>query len=1022
MMGDSSASFITISDINPSFDSDSVPGSAFSGFSGDLPGLNAQALGSNITGIEGGGASSITGQRFIGQSGSDNDSAPTPKSVTSLGNIRGLSPEEPTKEGSYYSASMAYYAKTTDLRPDLQGRQTVDNYVVALSSPLPKIEAKLPNGRVITLVPFAKSVAFSGISSAKGDYQPTNQIVDFYVETIANSGPGDRDPSVNGGRYKAVFQINFEDVEQGGDHDMDAIASYTVEVNANNELVVTVQPTYQAGGIQQHMGYVISGTNRDGVYLVARDENNSPAYFLNVPPGRSAGYCDTATMPADCANLPSIGSSATFVFKSNSANAPGASLLKDPLWYAAKYGGFVDDENKSNTPDDVSEWDANGDGVPDTYFLVQNPSKLRASLGRALDNILDRVGSASNVSANSTQASTDSLLFRAAYNTNRWSGELLAYPVSKKGVSPTPLWSTSDPGKIPAFGSRNLLLGANGPSGFAAKTLAWARLTAAERALLANDSALLDYVRGDRAREEQNNGPLRDRAINSVLGDIVHSSPTYLKDNDTVFVGANDGMLHAFDARTGEELFGYMPSPMLSRVGALADKNYKQAHQYFVDGDIAVSTVAQTGKNHLVATLGRGGKGLFGLDVTNSRSFTTSNVSWEYVNGSVDADLGHMLGAPQIGRLQNGDWAAFVGNGYNSTNGGAVLYVFNLSTGAVTKKIDTGAANRGDNGLAEPNLRLDNNGRVIAVYAGDLKGNLWKFDFSGTAVSAWGVAFGGQPFFRARDAAGNAQPITAPVTHRVSSAVGDPNLGKVFVHMGTGSYFQVTDPTSTAPQTYYGLIDDNARIASRGKLVQRTFSMATTVSGKKVRSLSAAGPNDMVGRSGFFIDLPESAERVITSSTYGFTTQPVVFFSSAIPQISDCVPGGRGYLNVIDPFSGARLQQATFDLNNNGNFNDDAIGGGGAVGAPDVFASSIDGGVGLPGKSLLIGRLLITGGTDTEGDNGGDNGNGNGGTTPPCPPGSVCPEPPPCPPGMICKRIPGSTFTGRLSWREILRD
>jgi type IV pilus assembly protein PilY1 len=292
----------------------------------------------------------IKGLRFIGQSESNYDTAPSPKNVNSLGSIRGLAPEEPTKQGSYYSAASAFFAKTNDLRTNLKGEQTIDSYVVALSSPIPEIKAITTGGQTITVVPFGKSVNAFGISPAKGAFQPTNQIVDFYVTTIANSGPKDANPNINGGRYYAEFLVNFEDVEQGADHDMDVIARYTVIANPNNTIDVRVMPIYQSGSIQQNLGYIISGSTNDGVYLVAKDEFNSPAYFLNVPPGRSPGFCNPFPS-GECANLPSLNSESRFTFQPGSNSA--ATILPNPLWYAAKYGGFKD-INGNNIPDFVS--------------------------------------------------------------------------------------------------------------------------------------------------------------------------------------------------------------------------------------------------------------------------------------------------------------------------------------------------------------------------------------------------------------------------------------------------------------------------------------------------------------------------------------------------------------------------------------------------------------------------------------------------------------------------------------------
>ena len=178
---------LVISDINPSFDTDKVPGSYFSAFTGDVTGLNCQTRADTITSHEGDIAGTL---RFIGESETDQDKTPDPKTVNSLGTIRGLAPEEPTKLGGYYSASISYFGHTEDIRPDLgpypsgsnpNQQQTMDTMAVALASPLPEININA-GGNTITLVPFAKSPGWEGnsnIDAAEGEFQPTNQIVDF---------------------------------------------------------------------------------------------------------------------------------------------------------------------------------------------------------------------------------------------------------------------------------------------------------------------------------------------------------------------------------------------------------------------------------------------------------------------------------------------------------------------------------------------------------------------------------------------------------------------------------------------------------------------------------------------------------------------------------------------------------------------------------------------------------------------------------------------------------------------------
>ncbi|HHW4681520.1 MAG TPA: pilus assembly protein, partial [Xylella taiwanensis] len=190
------------------------------------------------------------------------------KAVSNLSTVRGLAPEEPSKRGTYYSAAVARYGANHKMG----GNKFVRTYAVAMASPLPKFEFPVGNGRV-SLVPFAKSVHGFSIS-ATSNFQPTNQIIDFYVQRIANmagSSGADYDATINGGRPYAEFRINYEDVEQGADHDMDAIVLYTISVNAKNQLAVTLKSEYSAGSMDQHMGYVISGTTQDGVYLEVCD-------------------------------------------------------------------------------------------------------------------------------------------------------------------------------------------------------------------------------------------------------------------------------------------------------------------------------------------------------------------------------------------------------------------------------------------------------------------------------------------------------------------------------------------------------------------------------------------------------------------------------------------------------------------------------------------------------------------------------------------------------------------------------
>jgi len=415
---------IVLSDINPSYDSDQLPGSSFGSLTGDLNNLNVTDLLANTISPN----ESISGNYFIGQSGSQNDFVCSPKNVSSLATIRGLCPEEPTKQGSYYSAAVAYYGNTA-FSDNFQGNNKFTNvktYSVALASPIPDIAIKVGNNTV-RISPFGKSVSgclgvYSNcaqkctlskdskdskenliISACQsGAFCPTNQIVDFYVDQV-NYDSG-------GNLTSAKFRINFEDVEQGADHDMDAIILYEITLIGNNQIKVKLTSEYAAGCIDQVLGFVISGTTEDGQWLVVKDKDAS---------------ADGDT-PSVVAGMP-LTWEKTFTVSGNAALQ-----LKDPLWYAAKWGGF-DDINGNKKPDLRQEWDKDGDDIPDTYFKVTNPLKMEEQLESVFLDILKRVSSGTTVVAIPPTSTVEASVLARTYfypektyasGTIKWAGEL----------------------------------------------------------------------------------------------------------------------------------------------------------------------------------------------------------------------------------------------------------------------------------------------------------------------------------------------------------------------------------------------------------------------------------------------------------------------------------------------------------------------------------------------------------------------------------------------------------------------
>ncbi|MES1263426.1 MAG: PilC/PilY family type IV pilus protein, partial [Peristeroidobacter soli] len=259
-------------------------------------------------------------------------------------------------------------------------------------------------------------------------------------------------------------------------------------------------------------------------------------------------------------------------------------------------------------------------------------------------------------------------------------------------------------------------------------------------------------------------------------------------------------------------------------------------------------------------------------------------------------------------QVADGDWRVILGNGVDSTGGGAHLITIGISSGAITTA-DSGSTG-GGNGMSSV-LARDTNGDGFAdtAYAGDLKGNLWKFSgISGTATVV--------KMYSARDPSNVAQPITAaPLVGR------DPQTGTVWVFFGTGQYLGTGDVSSTQVQSWYG-IKDNAIVGSVGRtdLVVRTATAGVTIGDFPTRLVSAGVASDLVGKQGWYIDLPISKERIVAPNRF---QGGALIGTSRIPDSTDvCAPGGSGYIMAINPFTGGRLEQTFFDTNRDGVFND----------------------------------------------------------------------------------------------------
>src|SRR5574343_1808910 len=372
-------------------------------------------------------------------------------------------------------------------------------------------------------------------------------------------------------------------------------------------------------------------------------------------------------------------------------------------------------------------------------YSANNSSTLNTALAAIFQDILNKVGSAASVAANSTSLNATSAIYQAKFDSADWSGQFLSYVIGTDGVVPTsPTWDAAQ--VLPAHSSRNIATFK--PSNRHGIPFVWpanassptsTELDTGQTSALGSNG-VLSYLRGDASNEGTEGSSYRSRPV-SKLGDIVNSSPVYVgkpsmgyddsietqayssfvsaqaSRTPTLYVGGNDGMLHGFRASDGVEIMGYVPSSVYSNLASLSSRTY--SHHYFVDGSPTVSDVYYGGAWHtvLVGGLNGGGQGIYALDVTDPASLTQSNaqsfVLWEFLdrdtdvstnsNSNFDADLGYTYSRPSIGKMHNGQWVAVFGNGYNNTDadgsarssGNRVLYIVDIQTGNLIKKLDT---------------------------------------------------------------------------------------------------------------------------------------------------------------------------------------------------------------------------------------------------------------------------------------------------------------------------------------------
>lgn len=452
------------------------------------------------------------------------------------------------------------------------------------------------------------------------------------------------------------------------------------------------------------------------------------------------------------------------------------------------------------------------------------------------------------------------------------------------------------------------------------KLTQWTSLSAEITA--AGADKLVKFLRGQNGYEDRTpDNPANQRIFRTreaVLGDVTDSDPVFIGPDPmfsyldpgyptsfsqrtrTVYVGANDGMLHAFDALTGYERWAYVPSVLFPKLHKLAEKNYTSMHENFVNGDPVVGeicvdacgTSAASWKTILVGGLAQGGRGYYALDITDSDN---PKLLWEF-NYTDDSDLGYSYGKPVITKKSDGTWVVLVTSGYNNGSAGR-LYVLGAKGdgfgGAnLLDEIVTPSAN--NSGLAQvsglaANNQLNNTSKY--AYGGDLLGNLWKFNIDTGSVS----------LFATLEADGSAQPITvAPVLVKIGT--------KALVIVGTGKLLEFSDISASDQQTLYAIKDDesgttNANPRDSTDFVEQKFT--TDISAKK-RTVTDNDVN-LNNKKGWWIDFDENERQTVMAQVLaGALTVPTVVKSG-----DACSPEGFGWITQLDYASGKALDGKT---------------------------------------------------------------------------------------------------------------
>lgn len=818
---------------------------------------------------------------------------------------------------------------------------------------------------------------YRGIWPAAGT--PLRRALDdagIYFSRADNAGPWGAIPGTNNTTNhlscRQSFTILMTDGYWNGDAASTAAARLNVDNSTGNLITATALVT---GGPERSYTY-----NPAMPFMDARSDTLADVamYYWNrdLRPGLDNRVPSSELNPAFWQHMVTYGValgvsgtvSPTAAFSAITSTPPGTITWPDP--------------NASNPAkiDDLLHAAVNSRGG---FFSASDPDAFATELSGVLDSIVARATAAGTAAAASSAVlQSNSLLYNALFRSDDWSGNIVARALNVTTGQPAstltwnaeallasrPWQDTGEPSprnlltRTEAGTAVQLVYGNLGPS----QQTALAVNPPGAPATAATAENRVNWLRG---REDAG---LRSRLVDGTLrriGDIIGSDPQYVSKRDfgysllpgaegttyttfrssgdyrnrldTLLVGSNNGFFHGFDARTGAELFAYMPSELLlprggthAQINELMRPDY--SHRYFVDGSASVGDAYIGGNWRTVAvgTMGAGGRTVFALNVTNPAAVDTASVLWEFTH----PDLGFGVTKPKIVRMSNGTWAAVFGNGVNSATHRPRLFVVNLATGALIHNVDiialagAGGGSAGDpNGLS-PVETTDwpaNDLSLSTAYAGDLHGNLWRVNFRTATPTVTRLS-------RAVDSVGTRQPITA--RPRVALKPGSANDAAVV--FGTGSFFRVDDSTTVSPQvqSLYGVFDSPtpaATTALRADLLLQTITSNTSTTSigstafepGSLRFVSNYALN--TNHRGWVLNLPSPGERVISEATFpSGANQQRVRFTTLIPDDDPCRAGRNGFVMDIDLLSGGRYTSSVFDLSGDGVFDSaDHVGG-----------------------------------------------------------------------------------------------